>query len=367
MANEEVLDALVSVAPTLQVPYDLEKWSAALCTSYEANPSDFSAFAQALKDGELDAQDVDAVEEVLREQGEMSAVEELCRDGSDALHQELLYAADRYAEQPGQYEAAAQGEAAATAEYNRDEAFPWIAGWVNTIIGDWDGTPESWPAFRRQVTELIAQQSGGRADMAAAVDGLFTELDGAGADRFAALARYGITATRPDVAAPADPQAAAYDRDAIFPWVIGLANSLVGTWDGTEATWPDFRAAVTALVEAQAGGRADLLAAAAGFFAEVDAGGADRVATLQAFGIEAGYPAAAGSAPVESAPAAAQAAVADLVQNLADEVAQDDGMPDLADYDEEVLNQAMELVMDGLEARGALQAEELADDNAVPA
>ena len=193
MANEEVLDALVGAAPTLLAAYDLETWARTLCASYERNESDFSAFMEALKSSELDSYDVDAVEQVLREQGEMSAVENLCRDGADALQQEFAYAVERNAEQQAPDEGQPEApQEPAPADYNRDEAFPWVAGWANTIIANWDGTEETWPAFRQQVMALVEQQSGGRADMLSATTDFFAEIDGAGGDRVATLQAYGV-------------------------------------------------------------------------------------------------------------------------------------------------------------------------------
>lgn len=332
MVNEHVLDQLVGTAQTIHA--DPEMWSNALCAAYEANPSDFGAFVEALRLAGVDGGDVAVVEQVLRDQGELSAVAELCGGGADELRYAVIASGQRLAEPAPSVEAPVEPPQEAEAEYDRDEAFPWVIELTGSVIGNWDGTDESWPDFQQEVIALVEQQSGGRTDLVAAATDLFVEID-SGGDRIATLQVYGITIAMPEEPGEAE---VTYDRDETFPWIAQLTDSIVGQWDGTDQTWPAFQEQVAELVDQQSGGRADLAAATTGFFAEIDAG-ADRVATLQAYGVSAAAPPAA----VEAADTVAQDVIA--------AVNADDAMPDIEDYTPEEIEQAIELAMKELESR----------------
>ncbi|TDP90618.1 hypothetical protein [Labedaea rhizosphaerae] len=85
------------------------------------------------------------------------------------------------------------GEATETgASYDRETTFPWISQVVDALSDQWDGSDESWPAFRESVLSAVEQQSAGRVDLMAAGTAFLDEVEGA-ADKRAALAGYGVT------------------------------------------------------------------------------------------------------------------------------------------------------------------------------
>ncbi|MEV6909266.1 hypothetical protein [Amycolatopsis sp. NPDC051071] len=335
MVEETVLDALVAAAPTIES--DPQKWSEAFCAAYEGNQEDFSAFIEALKQQDVDQYEVEAVEQVLREERELYAVEELCRDGADDLRYSFGAAVDRLSEQAAPAEPeeeAADQVAEPAAAYDRDEAFPWVMELVNAVIAEWDGTDETWPGFQQTVAGYADRQSGGRADLIAATAGFFTEIDAAGPNRIATLQAYGITVTVPDSASPDE---AAYNREETFPWIAEQVTTLVGEWDRTGETWPGFREKVAVLVEQASGGRADLVAASTGFFDEIDAAGPDRVATLQAYGVAFPEPDAA---PDELSPEII-AELDTVAEDIISLLGEDDSL-DLSSFEPEEIEKAIE-------------------------
>ncbi len=334
MVEETVLDAVVAAAPTIES--DPEKWSAAFCAAYEENKEDFGAFVEALKQQDVDQYEVEALEQVLREEREMYAVEELCRDGADDLRYAFAAAVDRVAGQAAPAEPEAEEDAAEpAAAYDRDEAFPWVMALVNAVIAEWDTTDESWPGFRQTVAGHADRQSGGRADLIAATAGFFDEIDAAGPDRIATLQAYGITVAA--AASPGGTEDATYNREETFPWIAEQVTTVAGQWDRTDETWPEFKEEVAALVEQASGGRADLIAAVTGFFDEIDAAGPDRIATLQAYGVAFPEPDAA---PEELSPEII-AELDTIAEDIISLLGEDDSL-DLSDFEPEDIEKAIE-------------------------